>query len=143
MSITYIFFHRACAAQGLDRKTLPYTGYFQPYCAWIALVWVSIWACLYGYTCYLPWDVSSFFANYTMQLFVPWLYVIWKVLKKTKLVKPEEADLVWERPLVDAYEESFIGPPSGFWKEMGALVGIKRKNKNAERRRSSAGLETK
>lgn len=26
MTVTYIFFYRACLAQGLDRKTLPYTG---------------------------------------------------------------------------------------------------------------------
>lgn len=140
MSITYIFFHRACKAQGLDRKTLPYTGYFQPFCAWFALVWIFIWACIYGYTCYLPWDVSSFFSQYTMQLFIPWLYVIWKVLKKTKIVKPSEVDLVWERPLVDAYEESFIGPPSGFWRELGQMVGIGRQKGGNDRRRSSVGI---
>ena len=31
MSVTYIFFFRACKAQGLDRNTLPYKGWFQPY----------------------------------------------------------------------------------------------------------------
>jgi len=31
MSVTYIFFYRACKAQGLDRSTLPYKGWFQPY----------------------------------------------------------------------------------------------------------------
>lgn len=137
MCITYIFFHRACAAQGLDRKKLPYYGYFQPYCAYIALVWIFVFACLYGYTCYLPWDVSNFFSQYTMQLFVPWLYVFWKIFKKTKIVKPHEADLVWEKALVDAYEDSFITPPSGFWKEMGQLIGIKRTKGGNDRRRSS------
>lgn len=142
MSITFIFFHRACKAQGLDRKSLPYTGYLQPFCAWFALVWIFIWACIYGYTCYLPWDVSSFFANYTMQLFIPWLYVIWKVIKKTKVVNPAEVDLVWERPLVDAYEESFVGPPSGFWRELGQMFGIKKQKGGNERRRSSVGIDT-
>jgi amino acid transporter len=32
MCITYIFFYRACQAQALDRNTLPYKGWFQPYC---------------------------------------------------------------------------------------------------------------
>lgn len=72
-----------------------------------------------------------------MQLFIPWLYVFWKVFKKTKLVKPHEADLVWERPMIDAYEESFITPPSGFWKEMGQLFGYKRTKEGNDRRRSS------
>jgi amino acid transporter len=31
MSVTYIFFFRACKAQGLDRNSLPYKGWFQPY----------------------------------------------------------------------------------------------------------------
>lgn len=137
MCITYIFYWRACKAQGFDRKTLPYVGYFQPYCAWIALVWISVWACVYGYTCYLPWDVSSFFSQYTMQLFIPWLFVIWKLLKRTKLVKPLEADLIWEKELVDQYEESFVDPPVGFWTEMGQLLGLKRKKGGNDRRRSS------
>ena len=138
MSITYIFFYNACKAQGLDRSKLPYTGYLQPYCAYIAATWLFIVICMYGWTCYVPWSVSSFFSQYTMQLFIPPLFIIWKVIKKTKFVKPHEADLVWERPLVDAYEASFIDPPTGFWKEMGQLVGIKRgKGGNDKRRQSS------
>lgn len=31
MTITYIFFYRALKAQGVDRNTLPYKGWFQPY----------------------------------------------------------------------------------------------------------------
>ncbi len=74
-----------------------------------------------------------------MQIFIPPLFVIWKILKRTKVVKPHEADLEWERPIVDAYEATFIDPPSGFWREIGQLVGIKRmKGGNDKRRGSSA-----
>lgn len=31
MCLTYIFFWRAVKAQGVDRKTFAYTGWFQPY----------------------------------------------------------------------------------------------------------------
>lgn len=138
MCVTYIFFYRACKAQGLDRNTLPYTGKFQPYCAYIALVWLFLVACYYGYTCYLPWSVSSFFQNYSMQLFVPPLFIFWKLLKRTKLVKPHEADLVWERPIIDAYEATFLDEPNGFWKEILQLVGIKRAKGGADQRRRSS-----
>lgn len=139
MCITYIFFYRACQAQGLDRNTLPYKGYFQPYCAWIALIWLIVVTCAYGYTSYIPWSVSSFFSNYTMQLFIPPLFLIWKVVHKTKIVKPHEADLVWERPVIDAYEETFMEPPVGFWKEIGQMVGIGRnKTGHANQRRRSS-----
>lgn len=142
MSLTYIFYYRACKAQGVDRRTLPYYGYFQPYCAYFAVVWMFLVACYYGYTTYMPWDVSTFFSNYTMQLFIPWLYPIWKIIKKTKIVKPHEADLVWEKPIVDAYEATFLDPPVGFWREMGQLLGLRKiKGGNDKRRPSIAAPE--
>ena len=140
MCITFIFYHRACKAQGLDRKTLPYYGYFQPYCAWFALVWLFVLTCIYGYTVYLPWNVSNFFSNYAMQLFIPPLFIIWKLLKRTKLVKPHEADLIWETPGIDAYEASFMDPPVGFWREMAQLVGLKKVGGGNDKRRPSLDL---
>lgn len=53
-----------------------------------------------------------------MLLLAPILFVFWKVVKRTKFVRPQEADLVWERPTIDAYEESFDSPPLGFWTEL-------------------------
>lgn len=74
------------------------------------------------------WDTGTFFSYYTMVFVCPILYVGWKVVKTTKVIKPEEADLVsdrastildclsllgqwianpeqaWERPVIDAYE---------------------------------------
>jgi amino acid transporter len=41
------------------------------------------------------WNVGTFFSYYTMCFVCPILYVGWKVIKKTKVVKPKEADLVW------------------------------------------------
>jgi amino acid transporter len=52
----------------------------------------------YGYTAFAPPTVSGFFQNYTMQLVAPILYVGWKLIKRTKILKPEEIDLVWEAP---------------------------------------------
>ncbi|KAI2704807.1 hypothetical protein CBS147332_7461 [Penicillium roqueforti] len=126
ISLTYIFFHRACKAQGLDRRSLSYYGRLQPYCAYIAFVWMIIVTIVYGYTSYKPWSVSSFWSNYTMQIVIPPLFIIWKIIKKTKFVKAHEADLVWERPLIDAYEDSFLDPPTGFWREILQMVGIGR-----------------
>ncbi|OLN87693.1 General amino acid permease AGP2-like protein 2 [Colletotrichum chlorophyti] len=120
--ITYIRFHKACKAQGLDRSTLPYTGYLQPYCGWIGLVCMVLVVTCYGYSSFSPFDVSSFFTYYTMVLLAPILFGIWKVVKRTKFLAPEEIDLVWERPIIDAYEASNELPPGGFWREMLDLV---------------------
>lgn len=58
MTITYIFFYRACKAQNFDRKKLPYCGWFQPYSAYIGLAWMVMIVCCYGYSSYTPWSVS-------------------------------------------------------------------------------------
>lgn len=138
ITITYICFHRACKAQGVDRRSFSYFGWLQPYCGWMALVWMIIVTIVYGYPSYKPWSVSKFWSSYTMQIVIPPLFLIWKVIKKTKFVKPHEADLVWERPLIDAYEDSFLEPPTGFWREILQMVGIGRKGHSDERRGSEA-----
>lgn len=126
MCLTYVFFYRACVAQGVDRRSFPYYGYFQPYGAYIALVLETLVVIFYGYSSFTPWSVSTFFTYYTMVILAPILFFGWKLVHKTKFVKPHEADLVWERPITDAYEAKFRNPPLGFWTEMGQLVGFRR-----------------
>lgn len=175
MSITYIRFHAACKAQGLDRKTLvsrpqphpcypadspeqPYTGYLQPFCGWFGLIWFTLVTIFYGYPSFRPaFSVTTFFQNYIMQILDPILFIGWKIVHKTKWLSVYEVDLVWERPTIgkhssipdpttprslhsstDAYEETFIDPPVGFWREMGQLVGIKTMKGGNDKRRGSA-----
>jgi len=54
MCIIYIFFYRALKAQGVDRQTLPYVGWWQPYCAWVGLAVMIFTVVCYGYTTFLP-----------------------------------------------------------------------------------------
>lgn len=131
MSITFLNYYYACKAQGVDRRTRPYYGYLQPYGAWVAVTLQTLVLFCYGYTAFRPWAVDTFFANYTMQILAPILFIVWKVVKKTKKVKPEELDLVWDRPIIDKYEQTMLveEPPSSFWKEMGMMVGIGRRKK--------------
>ncbi|OAA70381.1 Amino acid/polyamine transporter I [Cordyceps fumosorosea ARSEF 2679] len=127
MSITFIFYYRACQAQGVDRRNLPYYGRFQPYGAYIAIFIQFLIIFFYGYTAFShPITPDKFFKNYTMQCLAPILFFGWKLLKRTKLKNPAEVDLVWERPTIDAYENRFTEPPVGFWTEMLALFGYKK-----------------
>ncbi len=128
MCITYLNFYRACKVQGIDRKTLPYVGYFQPYCAWIGIVSMTVVLLFYGYIAFAPFTVQAFWQNYTMQIVAPILYFGWKFMKKTKIIKPEDVDLVWEAPIVDAYEATFTEKPAGFWTELVRMMGIRRKS---------------
>ncbi|KAJ3543503.1 hypothetical protein NM208_g3550 [Fusarium decemcellulare] len=128
ISITYIFFYRACKAQNIDRRSLHYYGYFQPYCGWIGAIVLSIIVCAYGYAVFLPgnWDVGTFFTSYAMVFLAPVLYFGWKLVKRTSVIKAVDADLVWEKPMIDAYEAAFKEEPVGFWTEMTQMMGFKR-----------------
>lgn len=142
ISWTFIAFYNACKAQGVDRRTFPYYGRFQPYCGYIGLVGELFVVFFFGYESFYTGDtpiVQRFFQNYALLILAPILFIFWKVVWRTKFVKKEELDLVWERPIVDQYEASFLTPPTGFWTEMGQLIGIKRKHKDGDkaRRRSS------
>lgn len=129
---TYIFFYRACRAQGLDRSRLPYYGRFQPYCGYIGVCVMTTIVFVYGYSVFLPgrWDVKSFFTYYTMVLIAPVLYFGWKLTHRTKIVRPEEADLVWVAPAIDAYEASYEEDVPGFWVEIAQIFGLYRKPKS-------------
>lgn len=95
MCITYLFFIKALKAQGWDRKDLPYVGWAQPFCAYFGLTTMSLTVIFYGYTTFLNgwWDTGTFFSYYLMVGLCPLLYVSWKIIKKTKIVKAEEAGM--------------------------------------------------
>ncbi|KAL1871756.1 hypothetical protein Plec18167_006906 [Paecilomyces lecythidis] len=106
MCVNYLFFHRALKAQGIDRAELPYRGFFQPYGTWLALVWLTAIEIFYGYAVFLRgnWDVGSFFSSYTMAFLAICTFCGWKVVKRTRFVPPEEADMIWARPAIDRHE---------------------------------------
>lgn len=124
MSVTFLNYYQACKVQGHDRRTRPYYGYFQPYGAWVALVLQTIVVLTYGWSAFRPqFDVGTFFSNYTMQILAPILFFSWKIIHRTKRVKPHEVDLVWDRPVIDTYEQHLeeVEPPTSFWREMGQM----------------------
>lgn len=129
MCLTYIYFYRALKVQGVDRDTLPYKGWFQPYSAWIGLVGEIFVVSCYGYETFLPgfWDTGTFFSYYLMVFVAVLTYAAWKIIKRTKVVRPEDADLVWDKPVIDAYEDALKTKPEGFWNEVLQMLGLKKK----------------
>ncbi|OTB13868.1 hypothetical protein K445DRAFT_319743 [Daldinia sp. EC12] len=132
MSLTYIFFYNATKAQGIDRRSLPYYGYFQPYCGYIGLVWMIIIEATFGYSVFLPgkWNVGNFFAFYTMAIVSFCTYFGWKIYRRTRFVSPAQADLIWEKPSIDAYEAAHHEPPTRFIDELKSMFLGKRKKEN-------------
>lgn len=122
--VTYLRFHRACQVQGFDRAKLPYRGWFQPYSAWFALIFELVIIIFCGYRSVSPFNASGFITAYFMPLFVLCLFVSWKIAKKTKFVRAEDLDLIWEAPIIDAYEASLEEAPVGFWKDIWLMFRV-------------------
>jgi len=118
MCITYIFFYRAVKAQGIDRKTLPYCGWFQPYGTYFALAFETLVLIFYGYSSVSPFSYTDFITYYAMAWFAIVTFTGWKLIKRSKFVRASEADLIWERPQLEAYEAAETEPVIGFWREM-------------------------
>ncbi|KAL6889094.1 amino acid permease/ SLC12A domain-containing protein [Trichoderma evansii] len=127
MSVTYVFFYRVVNAQGIDRKTLPYCGWFQPYCGYVASVFFVLVIGTFGYTSFKPFNVEAFFGCYTMAFLSIILFLLWKLFKRTSFKDPLTVDLVWECPAVDAYEAMEKDAPTTFWREMLQMFRIRRK----------------
>ena len=124
--VNYIFFYKALQAQGYDRDTLPWKGFFQPYASWIGLVWMVLIELFYGYAVFLKghWDIGSFFSSYTMALLACVTFSGWKIFKRTKAIPPHEADLVWARPSVDHHEALFAEMESSLWQTVREILSL-------------------
>ena len=62
MCFTFLRFYKACQVQGIDRNTLPYKGFGQPYAAYYGLVCTFVMTFVGGYTVFLKgaWDIPTF-----------------------------------------------------------------------------------
>ena len=124
--LTYLHFHAALRRQGIDRNTLPYKGYLQPYAAWYALFGTLIMALILGFDVFIDgyWDITSFFTNYTMIGFFVVAFMFWKLVWRTNYVRPGTADLQLGsiKSDIDLYEALYELPKRG--KILGYLNGF-------------------
>ncbi len=106
ISIAYIRFHSALRAQGISRDSLVFKSRFQPYTAWFSLIYFSVVAFFNGfYTFPSPtkgFDSSGFVTAYVGIPIYAGLYLFWKVLKRTRWVKSEDADITTGKAALDA-----------------------------------------
>ncbi|RKP29943.1 hypothetical protein METBISCDRAFT_23766 [Metschnikowia bicuspidata] len=107
--LTYVFFYRALKAQGIDRNTFPFVGWYQPWLAIIggALAFVMIF--VGTYTMFLPgqWNYRSFLFSYLMIFVDIGIFVLYKLFARTKWRKAEEVDLTTGLKEVEEHEKMF------------------------------------
>lgn len=118
INLCHLFFMRALKARGTDRNSLPYKALWQPWLSWYGLFFNVLIIFTQGFTSFMPWNTSDFFVAYISLILFVVMYVGHKIVYKTKIVKPLEADLDSGRREVDAmhYEED-IEAPKPFWKK--------------------------
>lgn len=113
LCVTYIRFYKALEAQGISRDTLPYKGWGQPYVAWFGLVCPFVMMFLAGYPVFTKgnWDTPTFLFSYIMIPLCVVLFIAWKLIKRTKVIKPENVDLRTGMKEVDDHIDAFVEPP--------------------------------
>lgn len=101
MIVVYLGWYRAKKAQGIQDSDLPYVAPFAPYAAWLSLFMGCVALIFIGFDSFSPFTVQGFVTSYFCLPYTLVLYVGWKLLKGTKAVKPEEADLISGKAEVD------------------------------------------
>lgn len=96
IGITSLRFRKALAAQD-KTHTLPYKNWTYPWGPYIVIVGVTLMILVQGWTAFSPWDTQSFFQSYVELGIFPAMYIVWKLIKKTRTYKPEEVDLETDR----------------------------------------------
>ncbi|MCJ1372333.1 hypothetical protein MMC20_003557 [Loxospora ochrophaea] len=66
-----------------------------------------------GYSVFLPgqWDVPTFLFSYAMIGVFPVLFLVWKLFKKTRWLKPNEVDLLKDVDEIEEYTRHYVPKP--------------------------------
>ncbi|KAI1332000.1 amino acid permease [Xylariaceae sp. FL0255] len=95
ISVTYLRFHRGLRFNGIPRESLPYRAPLQPYLAYFSLCFCSVVAFFNGFDAFFPgkFSAKSFIPPYIDVPIFFGLYLGYKIVMRTKVVKLSEMDL--------------------------------------------------
>jgi amino acid transporter, AAT family len=94
IGITSIRFRRALETQG-KTHLLPFRNWTYPVGPYVCVVLNSVIVLVQGWSCFSPeFDAVSFVSFYIQLPVMLIMFVAWKLIKKTKVVKLTEMDLV-------------------------------------------------
>ncbi|KAI1960296.1 Basic amino-acid permease [Ophidiomyces ophidiicola] len=118
IGVASLRFRRAIDAQGLTHL-LPFKNWTYPYGPILSIILNSVLILVQGWSSFSPRFKGVDFVSFYVQLpIMAGLFVLWKVLKKTKWVKIEEMDLVTDR-----WDGGRFGPGSGSEATLAAARG--------------------
>ncbi|KAI1844897.1 hypothetical protein JX266_008913 [Neoarthrinium moseri] len=93
ISVCHLRFMKALRVQGLSRNDLPYRAPWMPYLAWYGLFFFILILLTNGFTVFIEWNTSDFFAAYISLVIFVVLFVGHKAVRRTKPIKLAEIDL--------------------------------------------------
>lgn len=108
--VTWLGWNRALKAQNVSRDSLVWKAPLMPYAAYVAIVTGCTVIFFLGFDVFVPFSVQGFITSYFGIVFAVFMYVFWKILKRTKFVNPAEADIWSGKAEVDKECEEWEGP---------------------------------
>lgn len=97
VSICHLRFMNALEYRGIARRDLPYVAPLQPYLAWYGLFFCVLILLTNGFTVFIEWNTSDFFAAYVSLILFVVLFVGHKLVYRTKPVRLADIDLDRDR----------------------------------------------
>ncbi|KAF2771662.1 amino acid permease [Teratosphaeria nubilosa] len=122
IGVSHIGFMRALKARGVSRDTLPYKAFWQPFMTWYGVGFNVLIILTQGFTSFMPWSTSDFFAAYVSLILFVVLYAGHKLWFRTGFVIAAEADLDTGRKEIEDmhFEEA---TPTTLWGKFWAWMG--------------------
>lgn len=116
--------HSALKAQGIDGHELPWYHSWTKYTSWFALCACSLFLLTGGFSVFINgnWDVGTFISSYLDIPLVLFAYGLWKVFKKTSILKLQDIPIRAALEEIRMNPEEKIPEPRG-WKRLNVLWG--------------------
>ncbi|KAF9819345.1 hypothetical protein IEO21_02233 [Rhodonia placenta] len=121
MNVTYLRFYAGLKAQGFDRRTFSYWNRLQPFLAWWAIFWLTIFILINGFAVFWAFNASEFLTDYINVPIFLGLYVFWKLFKRTKAWRVDEMDFVTAIPSIEETEIPEV-PATTIWGKIAAVI---------------------
>lgn len=101
MFVTFLGWYLALKRQGIDRNAIPYKAPWAPWVQIFGLVLGCLGIFFIGFDRFAPFTARGFITSYFGIFWAIGLFVIWTLVKKTKFVKPETADVYGGKAEID------------------------------------------
>lgn len=106
INVTFTRFRSGMLFQGIDPKLNNYHNRSQPWIAYWAIFWLSIFILISGYSVFFRWSTSKFVTSYLNFPIFFGLYLGYKYLNKTKFWKASEMDFHTGIPTLEETENT-------------------------------------